>query len=48
VSPKPDTGRWVEGDLELQFSQGRGKKAVWEDETVTGGEPERERHRNEM
>jgi len=26
-----DTGHWVKGDLEVQFSQERGKKAVWEE-----------------
>jgi len=30
-SPQTDTGYWVEGDLELQFSEERGKKAVWEE-----------------
>jgi len=30
-SPKTDTGCWVEGDFEVQFSQERGKKAAWEE-----------------
>ena len=30
-SLKTETGRWVEGDLEMHFSQAIGKKVVWEE-----------------
>ena len=44
-SPNTDTGHWVKGDLEVQFSQKRGRRLCGKSETIAGGEPERERHR---